>query len=136
MKNIEKLSFVEAWKALNEGLQTSYIYDLDQDPDYGKTDPEYSFLDTLLKLREEYLAAKTDEEQDAAMDALHQKLINFLSGSKWKIILRISYSRYGSKYMVVTGEGFVLDVLFMVLEPTADIVYASVLLDVNDLGDI
>ena len=130
MKIKRGISFTEAWKALNEEIETNYIYNLRSDPDFGNTDPDLSFLDALIALRNEYLEAKTDEEQDAAMEKLHSKLIKFLGNSQWKIILDLSNNRrYSDKYMVLTGFGFALDVLFMVLEPSVDIVYASIIAD-------
>ena len=128
MKIKKTMTFSEAWNTLQEDFNSDIIYNLDHDPDYNNTDPDLSFKDLLLKLRDEYLAAKTDEEQDAAIDTLQRKLTNLLKGMDWKIIIKMD--RGG--FLVMTGNSFVLDILFSVLEPNAKILFASILTSVGD----
>ena len=128
MKIKKTLTFNEAWKLLDEDFTSNIISKLEDDPDYVKADSEFSFKDTLIKLRNEFLTAKTDEEQDAAIETLRQKLTNLLNGLDWKIIIELA----PHKYMVMSGNSFTLDLLVSVLEPDANIVFASLLVRVGD----
>ena len=121
------LIFTEAWRFLKEEVKTDSIYSLEDDPDYGKTAPEFSFKDILLKLRNEYLNASSDEEQEEVMDKLQNKLIKLLAGNKWKIILKSPY-----KHIALKGSDFAPEVLFAVLEPHVEIVYASILAEIDN----
>jgi len=141
MKIKKALTFTEAWDnlngdVLNEDVETRHYSDLTDalryDKDYAniRDNSSLSFKDVLLKLRDNYLKAETEEDQDAALDLLTKRLKSFLNGNRWKILLK-NIDNYGG-YTMVSGQDFALDLLIMILEPDVKIELASVLAAADD----